>query len=409
MDNAVKNPFARGDGAYDFPVGDQLRGERATLGKTLLDVQRDLLIKAAFIAAIEDGDISVFPSKGVIPGYVRSYARYLHLDGDEIYCRFCQENSFSPASGVIGDSVGAGHPKTVGRPAGNTFRPDFPLARAGRISLPSIPFSAIGSLVVLVSLVAGLGYGGLTVIRNIQRVQFAPVEELPLAVSEVDQMTAPNATAPLDPTLAELSDPVTSATLADLYRHQESAAPTLVPRDGPIAAIDPDRLGRLAERPAAPAVGMGNEDPDALIVAAAVADAIASGDDLAAQTEAADTPAVVDQPVLTVVAERAAWIRVYLDNGTIIFERILERGETYSPPAGVGTPLIWAGNSGSVYVRVGEELHGPIGRGTRAARDVPLDPVSITQSFARVEQVPEIISQTIGADAPLPAASVAIQ
>ena len=83
---------------------------------------------------------------------------------------------------------------------------------------------------------------------------------------------------------------------------------------------------------------------------------------------------------MVVVAERAAWIRVYLDNGTILFEAILEKGETYSPPEGVGAPLIWAGNSGSVYVRVGETLHGPIGRGTRAVRDVVLDPKAIAEA-----------------------------
>ena len=54
-----------------------MRGERATLGRTLLDVQRDLRIKAAYIAAIENADPAVFPNPSFIPGYVRSYARYL--------------------------------------------------------------------------------------------------------------------------------------------------------------------------------------------------------------------------------------------------------------------------------------------------------------------------------------------
>ena len=74
------------------------------------------------------------------------------------------------------------------------------------------------------------------------------------------------------------------------------------------------------------------------------------------------------------VAERAAWVRVYLASGTIIFEQILETGETYSPPEGVGEPMIWAGNAGSVYVRVGEVLHGPLGSGTRAVARRGADP-----------------------------------
>jgi hypothetical protein len=99
---------------------------------------------------------------------------------------------------------------------------------------------------------------------------------------------------------------------------------------------------------------------------------------------------------LTVIAERPAWVRVYLEDGTVIFERILEKGETYSPPDGVGTPLIWAGNSGSVYVRIGDELHGPLGSGTRAARDVVLDAAALRDRYQVVRDVPEVISQAFG-------------
>ena len=38
---------------FDLRLGDLMRGERATMGKSLLDVQRELKIKAAYIAAIE--------------------------------------------------------------------------------------------------------------------------------------------------------------------------------------------------------------------------------------------------------------------------------------------------------------------------------------------------------------------
>ena len=86
---------------------------------------------------------------------------------------------------------------------------------------------------------------------------------------------------------------------------------------------------------------------------------------------------------LVVVAERAAWIRVYQENGTVIFESILEKGQTYSPPDGIEAPLIWAGNSGSVYVRVGETLHGPLGSGTKAAKDVVLEPQAIVDALRR--------------------------
>ena len=60
-------------------------------------------------------------------------------------------------------------------------------------------------------------------------------------------------------------------------------------------------------------------------------------------------------------------------------------------------------------MRVGETLHGPIGRGTRAVRDVVLDPKAIAEAFAVVVDVPEVISQTIGVAPAEEAGAVAIR
>ena len=71
--------------SYDIRLGEELRGERATLGKSLLNVQKDLRIKAAYISAIENCDLNAFPNKGFIAGYVRSYARYLNLNPETTF------------------------------------------------------------------------------------------------------------------------------------------------------------------------------------------------------------------------------------------------------------------------------------------------------------------------------------
>lgn len=392
---------------HDFRLGDELRGERATLGKSLLDVHRDLRIKASYISAIEDMDLSVFPNPSFVPGYVRAYARYLQLDPDMVYRRFCRESGFArPKDLALQPKAGAAAPAEAG-----SFQTRFPLAEVGS-GIPSIPFSAIGSVLVLLVLVAGLGYGGWTVLQNIQRVQFAPVDDLPLALSEVEPLEAPEVADANEVVLTELAKPVASTALAELYRQQEVEVPILQPRDGPIAALDPDRLTPLAARraevvvvgppvAAGPDGGAGAADPAVVLAAveSSIAGAPAAGPAVAG---AADLP-------LVVVAERAAWVRVYLDSGTIIFEKILEKGETYTPPAGVGAPKIWAGNAGSVYVRVGDKLHGPLGSGTRAVRDVVLSSQAIAERFAEVAVVPEVISQAIGAGQPALAAPIEIQ
>lgn len=82
---------------FELRLGDLMRGERATRGLSLLDVQRDLRIKASYIAAIENADPTAFETPGFIAGYVRSYARYLGMDPDKAYSEFCAESGFSSA------------------------------------------------------------------------------------------------------------------------------------------------------------------------------------------------------------------------------------------------------------------------------------------------------------------------
>ncbi len=373
--------------SYEYVLGDELRGERATLGKSLLDVQRDLRIRASYIAAIEDAQADAFPNPSFVPGYVRSYARYLGLNADEVYARFCRESGFSPtaASGPAAAPRGAVSRAAVASGAGS-FRPNFPMAEVKSRGLPRVPVSAIGSLVVLAGLAAGLGYGGWTVLQNIQRVQFAPVEEMPLAVAEIDTLQAPEALSLADTGLSELAKPVAATALAELYRQQELEVPILVPRDGPIAGIDPDRIGLLA--------GYGSPQEAKLLPASQALQPTAALE-VEAPVPDPQVTAIAERPRVTLLAERAAWLRVYLENGTVIFERILEKGESYSPPDDVEAPLVWAGNSGSVYVRVGETLRGPLGPGTRAVRDVLLEPQSLTEQFPPVADVPEGLTQTL--------------
>ena len=73
---------------FELKLGDTLRGERATLGKSLVEVQNELKIKAAYISAIENCDPLAFDTPGFVAGYVRSYARYLNLDPDEVLAQY---------------------------------------------------------------------------------------------------------------------------------------------------------------------------------------------------------------------------------------------------------------------------------------------------------------------------------
>lgn len=400
----VDNRKAKSYGPYEFRLGDELRGERATLGRSLLDIQRDLRIKAAYIAAIENCDPGVFPNPSFIAGYVRSYARYLNLDPEEIYWRFCQESGFggthTPAPPAAETPAARLRRRALlpqgRRPAARDLNPVFPLAEPQRRGLPEVPVAALGSLIVLITLIGGLGYGGWAILQNIQRVQFAPVDEVPVALADVPDLDAPEADAS-SALLPELATPVAATALVDLYRQQELEVPILVPRDGPIAALDPDTIGLLAPSRTAPAEVAAAVDQPAVVYGPAPESSGAVAPELPAaepQVTAGDA-----RPRLTIIAERPAWVRVYFANGTVLFEQILESGEVYDLPPTAEAPLIWAGNSGSVYVKLGETIHGPLGSGTRAVKDVPLDPETIGVRYEPVGELPTVISEAIASSA----------
>jgi cytoskeletal protein RodZ len=79
-------------------LGDVMRGERATLGKTITDVRLEFRLSKKYILAIESGDISAFRCLKFVPGYVRSYAHYLGLNPDQAFATFCIETGFSLGS-----------------------------------------------------------------------------------------------------------------------------------------------------------------------------------------------------------------------------------------------------------------------------------------------------------------------
>ena len=168
-----------------------MRGERATLGKSLLDVQRDLKIKASYIAAIENADVSAFETQGFVAGYVRSYARYLGMDPDETFARFCREANFEVAHGMSAAASTASMAAARNRAQAAENRDPFVHAsfvpRAESLFAQVQP-GALGSLAVLVALIAGLGYGGWSVLQEVQRVQLAPVNEAPAVVAEIDPL-----------------------------------------------------------------------------------------------------------------------------------------------------------------------------------------------------------------------------
>lgn len=363
---------------FELRLGDLMRGERATLGKSLLDVQRELKIKATYIAAIENADVSAFETQGFVAGYVRSYARYLGMDPDWAFQKFCHEANFTVAHGM---SAAASSATITAKRTSLDFgdplaNPNATFVPRGETLFSRIEPGAVGSVMVLAALIGAIGYGGWSVLQEVQRVQLAPVDRAPVVVAEIDPLAGVQPVAPIvaqtpaavgsDSIQGALAEADTSARpdLMDrLYRPQALDVPVMVSRDGPIAAIDPRETGTLGT-------------PGAASLASAVDDALAVALDSGVQVVADAAPQ------LEVLAVRPSWVRVQSADGTVLFEKILDAGERYAVPQLEEPPVLRAGNSGSVYFAVNGQTYGPAAPGASVVKNVALSAESLSQSFA---------------------------
>jgi len=384
----------RGFDAYDLRLGDSMRGERATMGKSLLDVQRELKIKANYIAAIENSDPSVFETPGFIAGYVRSYARFLGMDPDVAFQRFCDESGFAGVEGLSASSASVGgaargKQAVATRVSGEDaiIKPMAPFVPEQESFFSRIEPAAIGSLSVMVGLIGLLGYGGWTVLQEIQRVEFAPVEQTPGIVAELDGFETDLFSAGQQDITAGLTAPSTDA-LDRLYRPQALEAPVLTARDGPIASLDPRSNGALAQA----------TDSWRLAEAPILTD-------VEAPAPPPNTPVIVAEaePDVVLFAVRPAWVRVASADGTILFEKTLDAGESYVMPVTDEQQLLRAGNSGSLFFNVQGKTYGPAGTGTSVAKNVPLGVEAITETYAEADPDAEpLLAETLTAMAQTP-------
>ncbi|SDI09041.1 protein RodZ, contains Xre-like HTH and DUF4115 domains [Alloyangia pacifica] len=380
-DNQDADTSPRSFDDFTLELGDVMRGERATMGKSLLDVQRELRIKASYIAAIENCDPSAFDTPGFIAGYVRSYARYLGMDPDECYRLFCEESGFAVAHGMSEKAStirkGQGH---LPAPAARDIfeQPRMPFVPAGESFFSRIEPGAIGSLLVLIALMSGIGYGGYAVLREVQRVQVAPVDQTPLVLSDLDPVqptAAPSQNGEEQVASAEGAGPFSppsNEALDRLYRPKALDVPVLVARDAPISSLDPSTVGAFAQAER-------NQLPQVDTASAEAAMQVAGLP--APLPGAAQSQTVLDRAAVTLVAVRAAWVRVRGAAGNVLYERVMEPGDTWTVPEGQAEASLTVGESGALYLATNGQTLGPLGPKGQVTRDVALVPEVVTAAY----------------------------
>ena len=353
----------KGYDSYTVTLGDKLRGERATLCKTLEDILKETRLRIEFLLGIENADINAFPAPSFIAGYVRSYASHLNLDPDECFNQFCIESGFI---GLQSEIDGKKRNKVI-KPTKLLDEPILnPQIQKKKINngiLNNFSFSGLFSLTALLVLILGLGYGGVTVLNEVQKVNLSPINQPP-SVQSISS-TSIDENSFFDDVESNNTNIASNSDLEKFYRPTELVLPLITPRDGPISAIDPAISGVYVE------------DKNSVISESNQEDII----------EVKKNPQVIEEdlPSVYVVAQKPAWVRIYEPNGNILLENILDTGQRYEVPQSAQTAMLRAGNSGSVYLMIDNNFYGPLGTATGVAKKVNLRAETILENYTLVE------------------------
>ncbi len=394
-DSDEKSSDLKGFDDFELRLGDIMRGERATMGKSLLDVQRELKIKATYISAIENTDPAAFDTPGFVAGYVRSYARYLNMDPEWAFKTFCEEGNFQVAHGMSPDArVRSDRAPGVKKSTGMATKPahlrdpftdpSVSYLPKGEAALSRIEPRAIASVFVLLALLAGIGYGGWAVLKEVQKVRLTPVEQTPEVLAELDPLADAIRPEPADTATVAGVDTGISDRLGRLSRPEALDVPVLVARDGPIASIDPDTIGALAPSRTEGFIAARAPRPDNIPFSVQGNDTLASASaDFGEIGPPAPPVQVIEKadPSVSLVAVRPSWVRVRGADGSIIFEKILDAGERFDVPVTEEPPTLRAGNANSLYFAVGDKTYGPAGQGPEVVKGVVLAAEQVVDGY----------------------------
>lgn len=69
-------------------IGNILRTERETQGRTLTEVSNAVYIKTKYLSALEEENFAAIPGEVYVKGFIRAYASYLGMDGEELVAQY---------------------------------------------------------------------------------------------------------------------------------------------------------------------------------------------------------------------------------------------------------------------------------------------------------------------------------
>lgn len=384
MANNTQDNVNLAQGALTVAVGLSLKTARELTGKTLTEVAAQLRIRQPFLQALEDGRHKELPGGTYAIGFLRTYAEFLGLDGEEMVRRFRAE-----AAGDLDSRLELSFPSPVSE---------------GRIP---------GGAVLFLGLVfAGLAYGGWYWLSSRQTQVAEMVPPLPDRLTSVFSRQATLTGDPAKP--AEATAKPDEAPKPDEAR-PKAEEPALAaakdsdvvpPSDGEDEAKAPAPMAAAPAAPAPEPVKPATKaDGKAPKVETAKVEAVkpepakpepvkpepakpepAKIEPTQGPTTAAPMPAAPAVPEGKVVGLEHAdsrvqlkaigddcWVQVRELDGQLLLSRLLRRGDSYMVPNRPGLTLR-VGNAGALDVYVDGKKAPALGNTGQVRRDIKLEP-----------------------------------
>ena len=385
MDKINKNFFESYD-SFEISLGELLRGERATLGKSCSDVQKDLKIKAIYIKAIESCDIQGIENKSFIAGYVRTYARYLGLDPEYVYERFCSESGF--LSSDLNSFVST---QKIKKETININQHDKKNLNFGKFSVNhfQVNFSSVYFLKKLLPicslflLLFGVIYWIMLIIVDIQRLEFIPIDQEPYSSVELKNIN--NEIFELNNNNFDVQtlnlDNIAKKSLGNLYSTRDETFPVVQNRDSPIAKIDPNSYGLFLET-------------EKMQNPVEIKNDLFLTENNSIENEDVRTLVLrPKEPKLMLVAFEKSWIRLKDQNGDIYLERNLKKDEQFLIPSELFSGSLRAGNATKVFFVINENLYGPLSSDLSVVKNFSINPEYIQNKLSFVSANKEFLTK----------------
>ena len=359
-------------------LGARLMARRKALGWSLEEVEAHLKMRRSTLQAIEGERYSELPDKVYALGFIKSYARFLGLDADEIVQQANRElSSLVPKKQtvrldlpgpqeersvglwillgvglvvIIGGYVGWYHFSSHGRLASSIL----PSHLAGNVETPAASGSAVPTQAPASSTQPDGQVAEQQTVAPAQAPQAANTQETAPKADDVqkDVPDLPPAPEPVAPSSAPVMPSAEDSASVD--GHATSDHPADLP-----AATEPSSTQEAVPAPVPEAVKPADTQQSTQTVPPA-----------APAQEAGDS--------VSILAREDSWVQVTDAAGKVQLIRVLKKGEVWQGAAGE-TYHVTSGNAGGVVFQAGNVVSAPLGLRGRVVRNLTVDAASVEQ------------------------------